>query len=76
MPNSWLSGVLDPAQIVMVNRKHLKITNFIIPNNFGFNNITKNSIPGAPLGHAQHLAVRGAGPHPDGHGQPETPYNI
>ena len=124
---SWESKGLDPAQIVLDIQYQLKITAFIIPNNFCFNNIAKKSFPGTPLGQVPDLAVRGAwtsprwswtsrknlkqlflsspttfvsttlpkshslglplvrsqtlqsevpGPHPDGHGHPETTSNI
>ena len=68
MPYSWLSEALDLTQMVIDVRKALKITIFIIPNNFCFNNIAKKLFPGTPRGHALLLAVRGSGPHPDGHG--------
>ena len=69
MPYSWLSEALDLTQMVIDVRKALKITIFIIPNNFCFNNIAKKLFPGTPRGHALLLAVRGSGPQPDGHGQ-------
>ncbi len=43
MPYSWLSEALYLTQMVMDVRKALKITIYIIPNNFCFNNIAKNS---------------------------------
>ena len=68
----WLSEVLDFTQMVMDILKQLKTTVFIIPYNFCYIKIVKRTIPGTPLGVALLLAVRGAGPHPDGHGHPET----
>merc|ERR1712110_601641 len=72
MPYSWLSEALDLAQMVMDIQTQVKITIFVIPNNFSFNNIAKKSVPGTPWGHALLLAVRGTGPRPDGHGHPDT----
>ena len=72
MPYSWMSEALDFTQMVMDIQKQLKITIFIIPNNFCFNNIAKKSFPGTHRGPALLLGVRGSGPHPDGHGHPET----
>ena len=60
MSNSWLSEALDLAQMVTDVQKRVKITAFIIPNNFCFNNIAKKSFPGTPLGQVLDLAVRGA----------------
>ena len=39
MPYSWVSEVLDFTQMVMDIRKQLRLTIFIIPNSFCFNNI-------------------------------------
>ncbi len=50
---------LDLAQIVMDIWKQLKTTTIIIPNNFCFNNIAKNSFPGNTLGQVPDLAVWG-----------------
>ena len=53
-PYSWESEVLDLAQMVMAFRKLLKMTSFIIPNNYCFNKLAQISItgnPGAPHGH-------------------------
>ncbi len=75
MPYSWLSEALNLKQIVTDIQKPIKITIFIIPNNFCLNNIAGKSFPGTPRGHALLLAVRGSGPHPDGHGHPETKLN-
>ena len=68
MPYSWVPEALDLTQMVMDVWKALKLTIFIIPINFCFNNIAKKSFPGTPRGHALLLAVRGSGPHPDVHG--------
>ena len=68
MPYSWLSEALDLALMVMDVWKLHKITIFIMPYNFCFNNIAKKSFPGTPRGHALLLAVRGSGLRPDGHG--------
>ena len=54
--------------MVMDIQTQVKTTIFIIPNNFCLNNIAGKSFPGTPRGHALLLAVRGSGPHPDGHG--------
>ena len=58
---SWVSEALDFTQMVMDIRKQLKITIFIIPNNFCFNNIAKKSFPGTHQGPALLLGVRGSG---------------
>ena len=71
MPYSWVSERLDLTRMVMVIQKHLKTIVFIIPNNFCYNKITKSHSLGHYLVNALQLAVRGAGPHPDGHGHPE-----
>ena len=47
---SWLSEALDLAQMVMDIQTQVKITVFIIPNNFCFNNINKKSFPRTPRG--------------------------
>ena len=72
MPNYWLSEVLDLTQMVMVIQKKLQTNVFIIYYYFCYNNIVKKPFPGTHLGDALLLAVRGAGPHPDGHGHLET----
>ena len=41
MPNFWLSEVLDFTQMVMVFWEQLKITIFIILDNFCYNNFFK-----------------------------------
>ena len=69
---SWMSEALDFTQMVMDIRKQLKITIFIIPNNFCFNNIAKKSFPGTHQGLALLLGVRSSALHPDGHGDLET----
>ena len=59
MSYSWLSEALNLKQIVTDIQKPIKITIFIIPNNFCLNNIAKKSFLGAPLGPVLDLAVRG-----------------
>ncbi len=49
-PYSWESEVLDLAQIVKAIRKQLKLTSFIIPNNYCFNNLAKKINPRFPRG--------------------------
>ena len=68
---SWESKGLDLAQIVMDIQYQLKITAFIIPNNFCFNNTAKKAFPGIHQGPALLLGVRCSGLHPDGHGHLE-----
>ena len=72
MSYSWLSEALDLSHMVMDIRKQLKITVFIIPINFCFNNIAKKSYHGTPRDHALLLAVRGSEPQADCHRHPET----
>ena len=57
MPYSWLSEALDLTQMVMDIQKQVKMTIFIMPNNFCFNNIAKKSFPGTPLGQDPDLVV-------------------
>ena len=61
--------------MVMDIWKQLETTVFIIYHNFCFNSTVKKPFPGTPFGDALLLSVRGAGPHPDGHGHPETAKN-
>ena len=68
MPYSWLSEVLDLTQMVMDIWRQLQTIVFILYHNFCFNKIVKKPFPGTPLGDALLLSVRGAGPHPNGHG--------
>ena len=56
---SWESKGLDLAQIVMDIQYQLKITAFIIPNNFCFNNIAKNPFPGTLHSKVLDLGFRG-----------------
>ena len=72
MPYSWVSEALDLTQMVMDIQKQLKSTYFIIPINFCFNNLSKRSIPGDARAQVLQVLVGASGPHPDGHGHPET----
>ena len=67
MSYSWLSEALNLKQIVTDIQKPIKITIFIIPNNFCLNNIAGKSFPETPRGHALLLVICGSGPRPDGH---------
>ena len=60
---SWLSMALDLAQMVLDVLKILKPTQFIILDNFCFNNCLKKSIPGNVW--AQVLQEPVGGPHVD-----------
>merc|ERR1712015_480669 len=72
MSYSWLSEAMDLSHMVMDIRKQIKITVFIIPINFCFNNIAKKSYHGTPQDHALLLAVRGSEPQADCHRHPEN----
>ena len=61
------------AQMVLDVWKNLKPTQFIILDNFSFNNFSKKSLLGEVLAIALHLGVFVAGLHPDGPGCPEKP---
>ena len=45
-----MSEVLDLTQMVMAIRKQLKLTSFIIPNNYCFNNLAQKINPRLPRG--------------------------
>ena len=47
---SWESEVLDLTQLVMVIQKQLKMTSFIMPNNYCFNNLAQKINPKIPRG--------------------------
>ena len=70
-----MSLVLDLTQMVLAVRKHHKMTNIIMLDNFYVFNFPVTSIPGEVLALGLHLDVLGAGLDPDGHGCPETPAN-
>ena len=72
MPYSWLSEALDLAQMVTDIQTQVKITIFIIPNNFFSTTLPISHSLGHPRVNALLLGVPGFGPHPDGHGQQET----
>ena len=56
---SWESKGLDLAQIVMDIQYQLKITAFIITNNFCFNNIAKKPLPRTLHSQVPDLGLRG-----------------
>ena len=64
-----------PMEIRMVTavRKHLQITNMIIPDNFGFKNCLKKSIPGDVRAQVFQVLAKGNYGDQDGPGCPETP---
>ena len=68
---------MDLAQMVLKVRKYLRLTQFIIPNNFSFYNYAQKSILWDVHALVLLLAVFGAGPgpglDPDGPGGPEKP---
>ena len=78
---SWLSLALDLAldltQKILKVWKHLKPTQFFIPNNFCFYNFAQKSISKVVLALVLLLTVFGAGPgpglDPDGPVGPEKP---
>ena len=59
---------LDLTQMVLENRKYLKLTQFYMLKIFGFNNFSKKSTPGGILALGLLLAVYGSGLGPDGPG--------
>ena len=63
---SWLSMVLDLAQMVMDVRENLKPTQFYLLNNLCCNNFAQKSSPGGVLALGLLLAVYGPGLGPDG----------
>ena len=68
MPYSCVSEGLDLVLTVLGIWKQLRTSVFIIPYNFCYNKIVKRHSLGCPFVNALLLAVRAAGPHPDGHG--------
>ena len=66
--------VLNLTQMVITIRKQLIVIIFIISAQLFFNKIAKKPFRGTVpvVGHALLLGVCEAGPHPDGHGHPET----
>ena len=64
---------LDLAQMVLENRKNLRLTQLDMLNIFGFYNFPKKLIPGGVLALGLLLAVYGSGLGPDGPGCPEKP---
>ena len=65
---SWLFVVLDMTQMALDLQKNWKPAQFIIFDNFCFNNFSKKSIPGDVLALGLLLAVCGPGHDPAGPG--------
>ena len=70
---SWMSMVLDLAQMVLDVQKNLKPTQFYMLNILCYNNLAQKSNPGGVLALGLLLAVYGPGLGQDGPGCPEKP---
>ena len=68
----YLLEHLDLTQMFLAVQQHHKMIYYIISNNFCFNNFAKKSISGDIRAQVLQVLVGVSGPHPDGHGHPET----